>query len=307
MNDATLGTRLAAIDVGSNAIRYMAAEARRDGPRVLHQLRVPIRLGHDVFRIGSFTNETIADVLNALGVFANVNAHLGVTHVRAVATSAMRESANGPALVELAARRNGVDIEVIDGDEEARLVYVAVSSRVDFGGRHWLLVDLGGGSLEVSIVSDSGITATRSLPIGAVRLLEAHGERASAATFEAHVAQFRKELESTPAIASQPHGMIATGGNIEAIVRVLGIRNEKNGVARLDAVLLRKCIEILDATPVTERQARWNLNPGRGDVILPAAIVYSLVAQCARVDEILSPNVGVKEGIILDLIARLKS
>src|SRR4051812_7101273 len=165
--------RVAAVDVGSNAIRFLAAEFRAVGEyEVLEEERVPVRLAHDVFLSGKLTAEAMSAATAAITGFQQRMQALGVPYYRAVATSATRESRNGADLVQRVKRKARLDLEVINGREEARLVYLAVANRVALGEDKWVTVDVGGGSVEVSLVDGAGILWSESHVMGSVRLLE---------------------------------------------------------------------------------------------------------------------------------------
>src|SRR3954471_8011438 len=165
--------RVAAVDVGSNAIRFLAAEFSALGVyEVLEEERVPVRLGHDVFLTGRLTPEAIEAAVAAIARFRGRMEALGIEHYRAVATSATRESRNGDELVGRIRREAGIELETITGQEEARLVYLAVANRVRMGEEKWITVDVGGGSVEVSLVDANGILWSESHVMGSVRLLE---------------------------------------------------------------------------------------------------------------------------------------
>ncbi|HEX8905841.1 MAG TPA: hypothetical protein VF771_13405, partial [Longimicrobiaceae bacterium] len=162
--------RVAAVDVGSNAIRFLAAEFTALGTyEVLEEERVPVRLGHDVFLTGRLTPEAMDAAVQAIAGFRARMEALGIENYRAVATSATRESRNGTDLVARIRREAGIELEVITGQEEARLVYLAVANRVGFGDDKWITVDVGGGSVEVSLVDASGILWSESHVMGSVR------------------------------------------------------------------------------------------------------------------------------------------
>src|SRR5687768_9162979 len=174
--DPSAPLRLASVDVGSNAIRLLVAdfESPRDphSYRVISQERIPVRLGHDVFRHGAIASEMADRAVRALASFNRQMEALNVTRYRAVATSAVRESRNGEAFVARVQRATGLELEVITGSEEARLVQMAVRSRIPYEGHRWAVVDVGGGSVEVLLVSEAGILWSESHSMGTVRLLE---------------------------------------------------------------------------------------------------------------------------------------
>src|SRR6185369_4464984 len=147
---ASFPLRVGAIDVGSNAIRFMAAEFtaphRFD---VLDQIRCPVRLGHDVFVTGRLADDALNAAVDAIVSFRGRLDTLHISHQRAVATSAVRDSRNGEQFIERVRNEAKIDLEVITGAEEARLAHMAITSRIDLGKKHWVLADLGGGSVEV--------------------------------------------------------------------------------------------------------------------------------------------------------------
>jgi exopolyphosphatase/guanosine-5'-triphosphate,3'-diphosphate pyrophosphatase len=295
--------RVAAVDIGSNAIRFTAAEFLDASRHVeLEYERVPIRLGHSAFLTGELTDENVNATVEALASFRGRTEALGIDTYRAVATSAVRESRNGAALVERAWREAGVRIETITGSEEARLVWLAVHDRSPLEGR-WLLVDLGGGSLEVSAVSESGLEWTESHTVGTVRLLEELGTTAPTPR------QLNRLLEEYVGTLRLPRlgdggfrGLIATGGNIEALAELAGASPDSTGVSRLPVELLRETVAHLAGLTNQERITQLELRPDRADVIVPAGHVYHRVATLAGAGEIVVPHVGVKEGVLLDLV-----
>src|SRR5512146_336607 len=171
--DATFPLRLGAIDAGSNAIRMTVADF--DSPtsfRPIADDRVPVRLGQDVFLSGTLTQEVMDRAVAGLAALRRQIADLGALRYRAVATSAVRESSNGDEFLARIREEAGLDLEVITGSEEARLVYMAVRQRVPMGRRKWVIADVGGGSVEVMMVDSTGVIWSESHSMGAVRMLE---------------------------------------------------------------------------------------------------------------------------------------
>ncbi len=298
--------RLGAVDIGSNAIRFVGVEFNSPKvPQQLEQLRVPVRLGHDVFLTGRLTADAIAGAVEALKTFRRRIDELGLKYHRAVATSAVRDSRNGQELIERVLREAGISIDVITGGEEARLVHLAVRHRVRLGRQKWLIADLGGGSVEVSIVDDHGIFRSESHEMGSVRLLEelaVAGE--DPGRFRRRLEEYTATMRSSRILHAKVAGFIATGGNIEALARLLEAKTDRNGVASIRVDDLRRIIERLAILSYAERVSQLALREDRADVILPAAMVYERLAVLAGVDTIVVPNVGVKDGIILDLLER---
>lgn len=307
--DATIGIapfpiRAAAIDIGSNAIRFLATEfIQTDRYVVLEQVRAPVRLGHDTFLSGRLAESAIAAASETLVAYAGRIKALGIERHRAVATSAVRDSKNSNEFIERTREQAGIDIEIITGAEEMRLVHQAVRNRIDLGDEKWVLVDLGGGSVEVSLVDAHDVHWSVSHGMGSVRLLE-----------ELQVAgdepgRFRRRLEEYAATLRIPNvgrtiraGFIATGGNIEALARLANAQPDEKGVSRLALADLRETIEQLAHMPYRQRVDELGLREDRADVILPAATVYETLCTQADFQEIHVPYVGLKDGIAIDLI-----
>jgi exopolyphosphatase/guanosine-5'-triphosphate,3'-diphosphate pyrophosphatase len=303
--------RVAAIDVGSNAIRYVTAEiSSTGGYREIEAERLSVRLGKDVFtRERRFTKETMDAGVAALSRIRRRIDDLGIAHYRAVATSAVRESRNGGAFVERVRRESGIHLETISGSEEARLVWIAVQSRIDLGRYRWFTMDLGGGSVEISVVDKDGILWSESHTLGSVRLLQAFQENrapGSGTDYQELLERYVHVLKVPSAVREwAPAGAIATGGNIDALAALVGAPRDEAGVARLTMDDLRKVTRRLADLTYEQRIARLGLREDRADVILPAAVVYERVASLAGAQELLVPGVGVKEGLVLDLVDEL--
>lgn len=304
----TFPLRVGGIDVGSNALRFLAVQVTAPGTFVpLHTDRAPVRLGHGAFVSGQLTADAMDAAIVALSDFKAKAEALGLQAWRAVATSAVRESRNGSLFVERARREAGVEIRVIAGSEEARLVHLAVRERIALGRTQWLLVDLGGGSVEVSLVDDHGILWTESHGMGSVRLLE---ELADAS---AETGRFRKLLEQYVCTLRVPTAtryhagrtMIATGGNIEAIAKLIGDGNAGTSPSVVSVAEFGPLIERLSTMSYQQRIRDLGLRNDRADVILPAAMVYERLATLAGAQQILVPGVGVREGLVLDLADEL--
>jgi exopolyphosphatase/guanosine-5'-triphosphate,3'-diphosphate pyrophosphatase len=302
--DGAFPTRVAAIDVGSNAMRFLAAEFIAPAHySVLEQTRTPVRLGHDVFLTGRLTDAAMNAAIDALLSYQQRMRTTDIDRYRAVATSAVRDADNGEAFVERARADAGIEIEMITGAEEVRLVHQAVRHRIGLGEDRWILVDLGGGSVEVSLVDDRDVHWSVSHGMGSVRLLE-----------ELQVAgdepgRFRRRLEEyastlkVPAVGrSRRAGFIATGGNIEALAKMADATTDERGVSRLPLDSLRKLIEQLARLSFHQRVTELGLREDRADVILPAATVYEQLCEQAGFDTIHVPYVGLKDGIIIDLV-----
>jgi len=222
---------------------------------------------------------------------------------RAVATSAVREAANGTDFIERVRRDAGIEIEVISGSEEARLVHAAVKRSMPLGDQEWIVADVGGGSVEVMVVDDAGIRWSESHTMGSVRLLE---ELSGAAEEPGGLRRLLEEYTSTlrlpPAARHRSNaGFIATGGNAETLATLAGetVAAGQRAVVKLDR--LRAVIETLSRMSYRQRVDELGLREDRADVVLPAALVYERLALLAEAREIQVPGVGIKEGVLFDL------
>jgi len=297
----------AAIDVGSNAIRLVIGEVNAERRiTVLEYLREPVRLGEDVFAHGVMSDKTIDRACDAFVKFRESIDRYGVRWVRAVATSACREALNRELFVDRIGQISDIEINTINEEEEARLIYLAVADRVPLKDKAALLVDIGGGSTEVTLVSAGQILTTESFKMGSVRLLQLlrdsrHGER------EFHQL-LREYLESTQQKIKKELGdqrielCVGTGGNIE----VLGdLRKEVLGKERdmvLPADELDILVKRLQSLSFEERVRQLGLRPDRADVIVPASMILQKIMKQAGVREVLIPRVGLKDGLLIDMV-----
>ena len=213
---------IAAIDVGSNAIRLAIATVDATGQyQVVHNAREAVRLGHDVFDTGRISDVTLKAAMGAFRRFREQLSKYSVTRFKAVATSALREAENGEAFVAQVAKRHRIPIAIIGPEEEARLVHLAVKERVQLNGKIALLVDIGGGSVEISLGNKSGILSTQSYAMGSVRLLRIlRQRRLNGNRFNQMVRRYvdvtNRRLQKE--LGGQTIEMcIGTGGSIESI------------------------------------------------------------------------------------------
>lgn len=300
--------RVGVLDMGSNAIRIVVAEfiAPFTWTALLSD-RVPLRLADRTFATGELPDDAIEAAVAVMERFGDVLTEYDVVHHRAVATSAVRESRNRRTLVNRVRKRTGLRLEVISGAEEARLVYWAARNRLPVGEDPWLMADLGGGSLEIAIVDRESMHMVESLDIGSVRLMEEFesepdGEDRVRTLLDEYVAGIRfGSLED----GFEVDGYMATGGNIDDLARLSGASPDEQGVSVLPLKDLRKTIAALDELSVEERIEELQLRENRADVILPAALVYARLAERFGVKQIHVPNVGLKEGVMIDLVEGL--
>jgi exopolyphosphatase/guanosine-5'-triphosphate,3'-diphosphate pyrophosphatase len=302
---------IAGIDVGSNAMRMVVGRIVYDGKvEVVENLRLPVRLGQDAFTTGNVSEEIAQQAVDAFTRFRRIADDHKAEKIRAVATSAMREMTNGDLLIDRIARSTGIEIEIIGGEEEARLIHLAVAQAVNLRNKHALVIDIGGGSVEVTLSQNGNILSTESYNMGTVRLLKnLDGEKNSAIPFHklvreyAEAARHRIDRE----IGSKKIDIcIGTGGNIEEMgnLRQKLFKRESNRAITLEE--LDKLVETLSRMKVEERMRRLKLKPDRADVILPASIVLQMIAHEAKIKEVAIPNVGLKDGVLWDMAYSLQ-
>ena len=295
------------MDLGSNAIRLVVGEGRGRGFAVLERERLPVRLGQDAFGTGVVPDRIVAALVDAFTQFRAICDRMAVTKVRAIATAAMREAKNREHVVDEVRRATGFEIEVISGMQEAGLLTRAVQQQVDLGRGRSVLIDVGGGSVEVVLVHAGTVEAADSHPIGSVRLLSVLKEAPEGASA---VDVLRQSLQAVePQIRQRLAGRgidryIGVGGSIENLADLISggaaARAGKQSVA-LDAV--RAETDALAALSVAERVAQKGLTHDRADTIVPAGVIYLRIGELAGVDHIYVPRVGIKEGLLAGLLA----
>jgi exopolyphosphatase/guanosine-5'-triphosphate,3'-diphosphate pyrophosphatase len=316
--------RLAAIDIGSNAIRLRIVdvdapdmEGMTDlrGPRFrpfkeVCAERVPVRLGHDVFTKGRIETTMIAQACDALKAFRTTMDSVKVDRYRAVATSACREAKNADVFVERAAREAGVHVEIIEGIEEARLVQIAVRERMNLEGKTAVLIDIGGGSTELTVLMNLAAAYSRSLPVGTVRLIEAFLDGGTARLDDVKLLLIDEYIErvSTDAVRELKEAtggrvdcVIGTGGNIETLADLAPLPLAFPETRAIEVKSMLKLQSLLTGISVEERIQKYSLRPDRADTIVPATKILAAISADLGNDSILAPGVGLKEGVLVDL------
>ena len=298
--------KIAAIDVGSNAMRMVVGELDESWQvNILDNIRLPVRLGQDVFHKGFLEKPSLQQTEEAFLRFKHIAENYGVEKIRAVATSAAREASNRDLLVDRVYRVSGIELEIISGAEEARLIHQAVLHELNLKNKRTLLIDIGGGSIEVTISSGQNIVSTESYNLGTVRLLEKLDSKKNS---KRHFAKLVREYtEAARYRIERDIGdekiqvCAATGGNAEELGRLRQklFKADSDHLIMLDE--LNRLIERLDHLSYEERMTKLKLRPDRADVILPACIVLHMIASEAHVKQVAIPHVGLKDGILWDI------
>lgn len=297
--DALVG----AIDVGSNAMRLgIATRDLKGGATLVQRYREPVRLGHDAFTSGTFSEQTMNDAVEAFTQFRRILDQHHIDQYRATATSAMRDSKNGSELIQRIYNETGIELNLISGEEEARLVHYSIARRVDLSDKFTLLIDMGGGSVEVTLCDDGEIISAQSFKIGTVRLLEM---LSASGDFNTLLSRYldgtRKKLREQ--IGRRRADLcVTTGGNAAAIGelahQILGTGNP-DSVSRKQ---LEKLISRLTGMTIEERIRDLGLRPDRADVILPAAMVFHEIMLLAGAKKMFMPDASLMDGLILDMV-----
>ncbi len=295
---------IAAIDVGSNAMRLgIAALDEKAAPSMIMRHREAVRLGHDAFTAGSFSEQTMQEALRAFEHFRRLLDHHHVSRVRAVATSAMREAANGHELIARIKTHTGIQIRIISGEEEARLIHTSVARHIRLQDRFALCIDIGGGSVEVTLCDDGEAVSSQSFKIGTVRLLELlrHGEDFPRLLQE-YLDGTRKKLREQIG-SRKPDFCIGTGGNATAIGDLAHRMLQTQSPRSIHRRELKRLIQRLNSMDVATRIRKLGLRPDRADVILPAAMVFLEIMMLSRTTWLHLPEASLLDGILIDMTA----
>jgi exopolyphosphatase/guanosine-5'-triphosphate,3'-diphosphate pyrophosphatase len=316
--------RFAAVDVGSNAIRLRIVEATApdrntsqlllpalgksgEGWREIVNLRAAVRLGTEVFLTGRLAPASIGQACNALREFRRAMDEAHVDAYRATATSAVREAKNRETLVERARREAGIELEVIEGVEEARLIEMAVVRRLGLRDHTTLLVDVGGGSTELTVLEKAKHAFSISLPVGTVRLLETL--LPGSGQLDKERARLLAEMidralvEAIPIFAKTHfESFVGTGGNIDTLADLCPAPDGAFGYPRaIDVGAMRALFAKLLKMTAADRREQFSLRPDRADTIVPAAALLLRLSEVFKMGAIVAPGVGLKEGILVEL------
>ncbi len=296
----------AAIDVGSNAIRLVIGEVDENSHIRMHaNIREPVRLGHDVFSEGRLSEDCLDRSLAAFKKFRKLIDLHKAHDIRAVGTSALREAANRDLLIERVKQATDITVEVISPSEEALLVYLAVANKINLKGTYALLVDIGGGSVEVSLTANGVIASSRSLKLGTVRMLRfLDGNKTDQDRFEMLVKASIGNIEEW--LNKYLNGgkitkFIGTGGNVEALAEVARKHFGNRGEDSISAKVFSSIVSDMKDMGPDKRKKSFSLRSDRADVILPAALVLQALMGVVSANEILVPGVGLKEGLLLEM------
>ncbi|MBC7420149.1 MAG: hypothetical protein H7328_05425 [Bdellovibrio sp.] len=291
---------LSSIDIGSNAIRQIIVEVDASGNyKTLKKHREMIRLGSDVFNYKRIQDITLRRLIAAFKRMAKLNKKYKVEKSLALATSAFRDAQNKKPILSAISKTSGIRIKVISGLKEAQLIRMAVQNSIGLNGENSLLIDIGGGSIELTHLSKNKIIYSKSFKWGMVRMLtEAMKEQITPqAMIKSKIEKSLKKLPKGPFNVA-----IGTGGNLDAIgkLKMVLLRKGPNTVVTFEE--LTKIYKMFQKIPSAQRMARLDLRADRVDVLEPALYFTLFVMRRYQIKRLKIPGVGLKEGAILSLI-----
>ena len=284
-------TKYGAIDVGSNAIRLLVFTVTQiDGKppkfKKTSLIRVPIRLGADVFTTRFMSEMNVNRMIDAMSAYRLLLKTHGVSRYRACATSAMREASNGPEVVERIKKATGIQIEIIDGEIEADLIAATNFGKFISTEKTFLYVDVGGGSTEFTLYSQGRVIVSRSFKLGTVRILNDMVRESMWTQIESWIREITAPYEKIHVIGS--------GGNINSIYNKSGKKIGKP----LSYLFLSNYFERLKSMTYHDRIYELDMNQDRADVIIPATKIYLSAMKWSRAKNIYVPKIGLADGMV---------
>ncbi len=289
----------AAIDIGSNAVRLLIKSIDREAVqekkiKKVMMLRVPLRLGFDVFSIGELSEKKADKLRRLMKAFRQLMKIYDVDDYRACATSAMRDARNGRTIIKKIEKDTGIRIEIIDGQEEARMIYNNHIECMEDRLGNYMYVDVGGGSTEINLLTNGELVWSVYYNIGTVRMLS---NAVKEGTWQQMEEELMKVTEGVAAI-----NIIGSGGNINKLFRLADKKDKK--LQRLPVSSLQTVYDVLKPLTPEERVEAFSLKQDRADVIVPAAEIFLKIAEVVHAEYIYVPVIGLSDGIIDNLYAK---
>jgi exopolyphosphatase/guanosine-5'-triphosphate,3'-diphosphate pyrophosphatase len=286
--------KYAAIDIGSNAVRMLFEQVyeKPNGPvfKKLSLIRLPIRLGEDAFMQQRISEEKEKQLMHMAQAFTHLVSVFKISEYRAAATSAMRESINGPDIIANIENDTGVKIEIIDGAEEARILYESVFNTGKItANESYMFIDVGGGSTEINFFINGERKAWNSFDLGSVRLFSGIQDPAARNNMEQFIEKHAKELN--------PRYAVGTGGNINKLYKLCGGKNWR----MLRRKELKQKINFLKQYSTVEMVNNFDIKSDRADVIIPGGSIYVQAMKVAGIKKMIVPKVGLADGLIREI------
>ena len=285
--------KLAAIDIGTNAVRLLVGEVVTNRTSVYIQkycyTRIPLRLGEEVFENGLISEQKLEDFLKVMQSFKLISDVFKVRQTRVCATSAMREAKNADkvrAAIEIYA---DLSVEVISGKEEAQLIFSSCPLLLSENQSPYIVIDVGGGSTEVSVFENGERIAAKSFEVGTLRMIK---DKTSKTVWKKISDWLAEKVDFTV-----KHEVFATGGNINKAHKILGARHmEPIKVSRI-----KKLRSDLNKATIQERIVDYQLKPDRADLIVPALDIYLFILKQMKSKQVIVPKIGLADGMIYDM------
>ena len=291
--------KLAAIDIGSNAARLLIVEVAKDEKgnpsfNKVNLIRVPLRLGIDVFETGIISKQRTGMLMQTMKAYKHLLNAYEVPHLKACATSAMRDAKNSADIIRKVKLETDIEIEIITGDYEAGIIYENhIAENLD-KDHSYMYIDVGGGSTEISFFSNNVLTFKESFNIGTIRLMKNMVDEKQWDQMKDVIRSITKGQKEVIAIGS--------GGNIN---KVFSLSKRKDGKA-LTFELLKDYYKELSNFSLQERIRLYNLREDRADVILPALQIFINIMRWANASEIYVPKIGLVDGLVKHLYEEVK-
>jgi exopolyphosphatase/guanosine-5'-triphosphate,3'-diphosphate pyrophosphatase len=283
--------KLAAIDIGSNAVRllFIYVYNTKNGPKYVKDsmYRVPLRLGEEVFKKGKLSKKKIKDLVNTMIAFKKLmKVHQPVAYM-ACATSAMREAKNAHEALAIVLEKSGINIDVITGAEEAEMIFSNHVEQISLKpNQNYLYIDVGGGSTEIILMSKGEMIDKWSFNIGTLRIKHGGVSENDWQELDEWLLNFKSSYKNIIAIGS--------GGNINNILKYFSVEK----TPEVDISVIRNAKSILEKLTVEERILQYNLKPDRADVITYAAQIYLQVMDDLNIKKMIIPKVGLADGMV---------
>lgn len=306
--------RLAAIDVGTNSIRVIVAEAFADGQyRVLDDEKEIARLGNGMTTTGRLDDASIEKAILAIDRMKRIAAGYGAGYIRAVGTAAVRDAENGQELVDRVLDRTGIRVEVISPEDEAQLAFKSVSAAFDLSSFPSVIADIGGGSAEVVLCSGGLIEQVYPIPLGAVRLTEMFGgpELSAGERFSAMNAFIREQLDRYFADAAiDPELLIGAGGTFEALAKLSMGRFEPTPGALIRGYDMqrsevKRLLDRLRSLSVKDRAKLPGISPNRAEIVVAGAALVLALMKRLTVDRLRVHDGGIRDGLLLTMVEEM--
>lgn len=293
--------RFAAIDIGSNAMRLLIMNVieSKDGPifKKASLVRVPVRLGQEVFTSGEIPEEKIEILITAIKSYKLLMEAFKVVRSKACATSAMREASNGKQIVKRVKEATGVEINIVSGKKEADIIYSTHIETLLDPENSYLYVDVGGGSTEITLFSNNQPVASKSFEIGTVRQLEN--------AVDVNAWQGMKKWVKKLTAENEKVYLIGSGGNINRLIK-MSRTSKKKGTPSISKGQISTLYKSITSVALEDRISQFDMNPDRADVIIPATEIFLSIMKWAKSEKVYVPQIGLADGIVRELYQEYK-